>query len=482
MSKIKTKHHSDLYFLAGILLVIAFVIVRSFSLDVTHDEAYSFRISKNFWHVEALCTANTHWLNWAAIRGGVFFSLENNWQIRWLSLLSAFVFFALTYFFIKTLKHSYIKLIAFALLALNPFVLDYFVLARGYASGMALQALCLLFFCLYLAQKRKRFALVALFFSGLSAIANFNFFYFFSAFCLIYFYVCYIKDKVHFYKKPWFYAEALFMLAVTFLVLRIIWFIKTCTNDLGYGGDSFIEAIFCFSIDGLLYKNVNLSYNKLYISGIAFLLLTLVSLVYGLLLKKHKNQIYFYVSLLLIFMFGAVIFNNRVLGVVYPMYRTALMFFLPLSLIFICFLNQVFRETAIQKTTCIIVGFFLALNFILSLNFKTTFDFKEQSESKETLAYLESLNCKRAGVCPELFGVYINYYQLTEKYMYSYYGESINTYNPKGVCEQTNKLKEFDYLVLFPPYNISYYQNSLIKFKAHKLFPLTGALIVEVIK
>lgn len=123
-----------------------------------------------------------------------------------------------------------------------------------------------------------------------------------------------------------------------------------------------------------------------------------------------------------------------------------------------------------------------AENFILSANLKSTFDFDWNADSKNTFNYLEELHSEKAGICKEHYGAFANYYQMTEKYKYHFRGELINTYLPKGISPEKNKLSEYDHLILFPPYNLSFYKNNSVKLEAVKLFPMTKTLIVKVIK
>ena len=81
-----------------------YVVVRAVSMVMTHDEAYSFYNVKHFWWVETLCTGNTHWFNFLAMKTCVLFGLEKTSQLRWFTLLSSGVFLTTVYFWIKSIK------------------------------------------------------------------------------------------------------------------------------------------------------------------------------------------------------------------------------------------------------------------------------------------------------------------------------------------------------------------------------------------
>src|ERR1700740_2437898 len=93
----------------------AYVIIRSFCLGITDDEAWSYYNVKHFWYIETLCTGNTHWFNFVAIKAALMLGLEKVWSLRWLSILSAGVFIYTGIYFLKRLSVFYLKLLAFRL-------------------------------------------------------------------------------------------------------------------------------------------------------------------------------------------------------------------------------------------------------------------------------------------------------------------------------------------------------------------------------
>lgn len=113
------------------------VIYRSFALDITHDEAWTFHMAyKQLFH-SAFRTANNHWLN------SFFVLIEHKllgteiWKIR---LHSIGAFFILAYYLYKIVTQIPNKWWGYATIILvtyNTYTLDFFSLARGYALGLA---------------------------------------------------------------------------------------------------------------------------------------------------------------------------------------------------------------------------------------------------------------------------------------------------------------------------------------------------------
>ena len=104
MQNIKTRFIANIIFFCLIYALMFYVVARAVSLVMTHDEAYSFYNVKHFWYVETLCTGNTHWFNFLAIKASVLLGLEKASQLRWFSVFSAGVFLTSAYFWIKSLK------------------------------------------------------------------------------------------------------------------------------------------------------------------------------------------------------------------------------------------------------------------------------------------------------------------------------------------------------------------------------------------
>jgi hypothetical protein len=158
-----------------VLALLAYIVLRAACVDITLVEAYSFYNAKVFWWVETLCTGNTHWFNFIAIKTCIFFGVEKTFYLRGFSLLCSFLFLLLVWVFIKKMENPFLKIFVAAFLFLNPFLVDYLALARGYSAGIMFECASLFYAYLYLNNKNIKAATASLFLAGLSAIANFNF-------------------------------------------------------------------------------------------------------------------------------------------------------------------------------------------------------------------------------------------------------------------------------------------------------------------
>lgn len=175
------------------------------------------------------------------------------------------------------------------------------------------------------------------------------------------------------------------------------------------------------------------------------------------------------------------VLNKWCFDMLYPTYRTCLMLYPLIALVLVGFVSSI---TTMKKAKAIALYSFsaiIAIHFITTINFSKTFDYYQQEDSKLCLDYLKSIGAKKVGLTGELYGVYRNYYQMTENYKYPFAAEQLNTQAVLRDNYDAHKIRNYEYLVLFPPYNICFYKDQGIHFKGMKYFERTGTLVVKVI-
>lgn len=469
---------NNFLFFIGWLLVSFYLVLRTYFVDITDDEAWSYFNVKHFWWVETLCSGNTHWFNFLAIKASLLLGLEKAWHLRWFSLLSGITFLYVVYLWIKSLENIAIKLLVLALLFLNPYVIEYLTLARGYSTALCFMALSLYF---YNTIDKKFIVPLSLLFAGGSAIANFNFFYFFVPFAAIYFHKHYFQNKLECLKNKQFYIDGLYALGIIFLVIRALAFIKECSNDIGsFGGEDLVTSVFCSFIDTLLYGKFFIPFLLKNILGYSLLGLVLLTSFYGLVaFKRHANSLYYYSSLILLGMLFLVVFNHWVFHVLYPTERTALMFYPLMVVTIVLFLNYISIKATLKKGMLYLISLLLLLNFSLSAKLVSGYDHSYCMNTNQYFEYLGKTHAKKICLAVEVYFIYFKYYQYTNS---PFYAESINEYKTNQKYIFNHQLKDFDLLLLLPPYNLSYYKEKDIRLKALKYFNDTGALVVKVEK
>lgn len=447
--------------------LLTYITVRCFTVDITHDEAYSFRVMKHFWHVEALCTANTHWLNSLAIRIAILLHLESNWQIRWLSILSAIVFLTVGLLWLRSFDSIPLKIFVIALALCNPFVLDYFVLARGYASALMLEVLALFLFFAAIHKNSRSIALFALLCAALSAIANYSFAYFFVGFAMVHFGHYYKGKILQSLKSKNFYIDLLISLTTLLFVMRAWLFILNCSNDTGAGTRSITEA--CNSVfEGVFYQRLSLNHMAMLILSGLLLGFIAVTCVYGLFkYSRHKNQVYFHNSLMLTITLFFITINYLFFNAMLPYARSALFLFPLLCINTVYFIVSIRTPMVIYSCMDIVLLFC----FFKSLNLTYTLDFKAQQNTRYVFNYLDSIGANHVAMNMETYGVYTNYYQQTDNMKYHFNSDYMGDIkSPIG----------YDYILLSPaPAALSPVFNN-IKTSIVKQFDGNGIVLLKV--
>lgn len=166
-------------------LVFAYVAVRAATLSFVHDESLSYLHYAfptvplaDVLRFEGFAASNNHLLNTLGMRVAAL--LFGPWELglRLPNVLASLPYLAAAYALTRRLRSVPARLAAFAAAAANPFVLDFFGLARGYGLALAGAALALLFAVRCGeddARAAPRHAAWAVVGSGLAALAQFSF-------------------------------------------------------------------------------------------------------------------------------------------------------------------------------------------------------------------------------------------------------------------------------------------------------------------
>jgi hypothetical protein len=173
-----------------VALLWIYIAYRAFFFAITEDEAYSYFLLKTHYWRALPGTANTHWLNTFFMRLFMWLpGADLPYKFRIFSVSCWWVF---AYSVIKlsgSFRNRWVGLAFFAAAILNPFLLSYFSLARGYAAGCAFAMLSLWQAARVLQKGEGRPAgwLAVFVPASVAVLANLSFFYFFmgvTAVCL----------------------------------------------------------------------------------------------------------------------------------------------------------------------------------------------------------------------------------------------------------------------------------------------------------
>jgi len=154
------------------------------------------------------------------------------------------------------------------------------------------------------------------------------------------------------------------------------------------------------------------------------------------------------------------------------------MFYPLMMIVVIQFFSCIQIKTIFKKLILYFISVLLIINFSFNIKLVSGYDHPYCMNTKPYFDFLKKIDAKKVGLPYELYFVYLKYYNEIDK---QFYGESIIKYHYNKHWITQNKLEDFEYLLLLPPYDLSYYKNSKVKFKAIMFFSKTKAIIVKVV-
>lgn len=355
--------------LIAVFLVVPFLVLLTLLLmkakdsSITHDEALSFITYAPQSFLDLILynqdvSANNHLLNSIWMKALRILGTTSPFALRLLSI-SGFILavYSLFLFFRKT--PLWIRPVLVLIPLANPFLLDFFVLARsyGFSFGLMLLSLALLNQGLENSNHNKiRWAILAAIFA---TVGNFN---------LIYFYV------------PSFIVLAVFMLAqgqslkdlfllnrkvfitafVAFVYVFYVFRKLKSHGQLYFGGNEWFgshlinDQFWCLNYEKQ-YPFQMMAYNIWQIVYWALLLLPLLFLPFKELRKENSFKNWVVVWLVFLGASLLIEFNHRVLDSLYPLKRTALFMTLLFTLNLASFLGWLFSQQLLKIPTTFVI-------------------------------------------------------------------------------------------------------------------------------
>lgn len=152
---------------------------RAADLSFTHDESHTYNVyvQKDFMGIvnyERPILPNNHILNTLAIKYTEKVMGSSKFALRFPNLLFHLVFILSAALICLRSKDFWLFAFAFILLNANPYLLDYFGLARGYGMGASLMMLSLFYFLLHLRSPCIKRLYAALIIGAFAVLANFT--------------------------------------------------------------------------------------------------------------------------------------------------------------------------------------------------------------------------------------------------------------------------------------------------------------------
>lgn len=471
-----SKHINKIIFAIASFLF-AYTAYRAATLSITWDEAFSYLqfVRHEIFIPEKyeMMDANNHFLNtWLNIYFVKWFGVSEL-VLRLPALIAHLLFLFYSYKLLKNFENKWLALASFLIINLNPYILDFFSLSRGYGPSLGLMMTSLYYLYAYFESKYKaKYAFYCCVAGALATLANFVILNYF----IVSFGIILLCAGNNFIKKR--DNQSLLSIIVSCTIVFVsLWFLVPEAMELKeakalfYGGNrGFWDDTICTITERCFY---GLPYPHIFeMAAKGFMLLIIVvSIVFVLIRffkKTQSSSLLFLASLIFLILFCALstIVQNHFLGTLLLIDRTAMFFVVLFNLLLVFFINELTLQNRKVLLLPILINVLVVFHFIWSFNLNYVFEWKSNADVKQMLADLkkvveipkEKIN---VDICiPLSFDQSINYYRAVDNLTW------INTVERNATA---NFL--FDYLYLEPGEFTFINTDSMIVFKT---YPITG--------
>ncbi|MBL7771437.1 MAG: hypothetical protein JNM95_01095 [Chitinophagaceae bacterium] len=436
-------------------LLLAFY--RSVELDITNDEAYSFKLvaelTRHFVPARNLMygTANTHWLN------SFFIFIEHHllgdqvWMIRLHNVFALVLLFYAFYLLAKKEQSFLLFVLCCIFIPFNHYLFDFFSLARGYGLSLALEALAIAYIITDAKHYRQRIYVLL----SLGVLANYTLIYGLLVYGLLDLFYEWKEHGWRVFIQSVFYRNRWAPMLLLLWAIPNIYYIKYISCDLEEGQrNGFItDTLGVFlgrSWDVLSYPAT---------IAIGFIWLASITLFYVFKRKGiSEGWKKIMLSTFLIILFIHVLYYG--LHIPFPFGRTSFFLIVPLLLLLAFVVHQLMVPLSNPIQISLLSVLFLA-NFLYIFNYRnlrSTLEWWMQqgmhefvTDSYQTIG--SSVKTASISMSIDHWGVYHNYYQFIypkqtfdSVFVYDRFG-----YDVLSVEEKENMLRS-DYLLLINNY------------------------------
>jgi hypothetical protein len=162
---------------------------RAAKIDFVYDEvcSYFWYAHDSLWEIYLGVppTVNNHWLNSLFMKFSVVCFGPNELAMRWHSVAALGIYLAIVIVWLREIRDFFLRLAGFMLLTCNPYLLDFFSLARGYGLAMTFTLGGAMGLCRWVATGKIRWGWVAVGCGIAAVLANLCSLLFFGAFLAV---------------------------------------------------------------------------------------------------------------------------------------------------------------------------------------------------------------------------------------------------------------------------------------------------------
>lgn len=308
--------------------------VTSFTYDESSTYIYGLQSSIGSILGFNYASANNHLVNTILMKlfSGVFGNSELVLRLPNLIAFSIYLYFGFL-----ILKRIEINLLfpSFLIMIFNPFMLDFFSLARGYGLTLAFTVWGIYYFMIFIDKNEISYFRRSLIIFSIAVIGNFSFLYFYLTTVSIVLLLSFFRKQLDFravLTPIWKISLALFLI-ISYPIIKLI-----KTNQLYHGGNigfwqDTVYTLVDYSLYNGNYKSAVFGFviNTVFVLFIIFIIISLINLFWNV--KNNISLKYLTVSTSILFLiYVSTTLSNYLFDVKYLIGRTAI-FLIPIFLI-----------------------------------------------------------------------------------------------------------------------------------------------------
>ncbi len=403
MRQLKEKPLLALLFALSLALLL-YTGYRAACLSMTHDESVSYlwfkdlNVGSCFYDEACWPSANNHLLNTF-----LFQVFTNIFGISELTIrlpnVTAHAVYLLcsTLLLLKATERSWLILSGFIMININPYLLDFFSLARGYGICAGLTMASIFFYMSYISEQRFRgliFTYIAAFSAVLANFVALNFLASLIASTVILSTIRYLRNETKFSlllketSIPLITASIL-----AFLLYRPIQFLQG-GGEFAYGAPQ-LSGTFVSLTRNTLYDAAYLGVVTVDFFFWIFVIAVIAAIfggVHSYLKKPEESWRINYLFATLLFLFGCLVmlFQRWLLGSDFLIDRKALLFVPVCAVLFFYFLYWM-RNKKVIPYVALLLSVSLSYHFFRTMNFTKTLEWWYDKETKAMMNYMSTV-------------------------------------------------------------------------------------------
>ena len=416
------------------ILLLIYTGYRAATLSFTIDESISFNVfvPLKFMDIVSykIASSNHHMINTLCMKFMSMIFGSSEFSLRFPSLLSHLFYIIFTYKIVKKISSPNLVLAGFLLLNLNPYMLDFFSLARGYSLAVTFSVGSIFFLLSYIDDNKDKYIIWSLIFAMLATLSNFPLLiYYLSLISIINLYwigslnIFKLKEVL---KKniPVFICSILLIIIMFEPIRKLVKYKEFYDGGLnGFWADT-VGSLISATLYEQPYQQIASVFLKYFI-GVSSLAM-IITLTYNFYIRKWRILTEgLTLAIILLFLPCIVtIAQHIILKSNYLINRMAL-FLIPIFFFSILLLISNFTKSLKWKILTMIFIYVVAGAFtfhtIKSLNTSCALYWRFDADTKKMLSDLD-IQVKKVNLCSVKLGVMslyepaINFYRKTKKY------------------------------------------------------------------